>query len=129
MPKTCGDCHDVKPLTDFANKGKHTYCRDCMRKRNRKAKYSLDTPNLLALLSSQQHKCAICEITLTESTCHVDHDHNTGLIRGLLCRACNTGLGLYGDSTDRLSRAISYLERPPLNILSVTMNVQVEVPS
>jgi hypothetical protein len=42
---------------------------------------------------------------------HVDHDHKTGLIRGLLCTQCNPGIGYFQDSIERLQLAIKYLEK------------------
>jgi hypothetical protein len=45
---------------------------------------------------------------------HVDHDHETGEVRGLLCFSCNVGTGNFGNHVKRLQRAIDYLEmRPP----------------
>ena len=41
----------------------------------------------------------------------VDHCHNTGKIRGLLCNKCNVGIGILGDTVENINRAISYLER------------------
>jgi hypothetical protein len=40
---------------------------------------------------------------------HLDHDHVTGRVRGLLCNLCNTGLGALADNEDLFLRAISYL--------------------
>jgi len=50
-----------------------------------------------------------CEICGTETVVTVDHDHRTGDIRGKLCRRCNSGLGFFRDSPERLRRAIEYL--------------------
>jgi hypothetical protein len=61
----------------------------------------------LAYLSEQQNGlCAICG--LPEE--HVDHDHVTGQVRGLLCAGCNKGLGFFRDSPQLLRQAAEYLE-------------------
>jgi hypothetical protein len=44
----------------------------------------------------------------------VDHDHGSMEIRGLLCKRCNSGLGMFSDNLDLLSRAVSYLSSPPV---------------
>ena len=65
-------------------------------------------------------KCSICEndLKLPEKrkgqsleVVAVDHDHNTGQIRGLLCNGCNKGLGLFKDSPQLLESAINYLKK------------------
>jgi hypothetical protein len=42
---------------------------------------------------------------------HIDHDHGTGVVRGILCHRCNVGMGLFKDNIDVMKRAIRYLER------------------
>ena len=54
--------------------------------------------------------CAICGRKQPEKWLAVDHDHETGVIRGLLCSRCNSGLGQFKDNPDRLRLAADYLE-------------------
>ena len=63
------------------------------------------------MLYLQNGKCAICgrEDNGARRFC-VDHDHETGRIRGLLCGRCNTGLGFFEDNTEALRAALEYLE-------------------
>jgi Recombination endonuclease VII len=62
-----------------------------------------------SLLVVQDGGCAICGREPTRIALHVDHDHESGAIRGLLCVGCNNALGQFKDSTELLSRAIAYL--------------------
>ena len=65
------------------------------------------------MLAAQNGLCAICQRPPTSGRgkkLHVDHDHGTGCIRGLLCHDCNTGLGKFLDSPSLLQDAISYLQ-------------------
>ena len=56
--------------------------------------------------------CAICKIKLEDGyLVHVDHDHITGKVRGILCRWCNTGLGNFRDSLKSLKSALEYLKK------------------
>jgi hypothetical protein len=66
----------------------------------------------LELLDLQNHCCAICGIHDDECKrqLSVDHDHNTGEVRGLLCDSCNGGIGKLKDSIDLLEKAINYLK-------------------
>lgn len=72
--------------------------------------YKLTTDEWDALYDKQLGRCAVCLLTLAEAkkVC-VDHDHETGKVRGLLCHGCNVGLGHFFDDVASLQRAITYL--------------------
>lgn len=82
-----------------------------------KKKYGLEPGGYEARLAEQGGVCAICsqpEMLMDETTgltlrLAVDHDHETGEVRGLLCNNCNRALGLLKDSTTVLAAAIRYL--------------------
>jgi hypothetical protein len=64
------------------------------------------------LLESQDNRCAICGTTDFGNTRgHIDHDHSTGKIRGILCSNCNNGLGRFKDNIEHLKNAIIYLKK------------------
>ena len=70
------------------------------------------TPNQYDSMFQLQHGlCAICRQPerTPEKRLAVDHDHTTGILRGLLCTQCNLALGLFDDDDDRLERAVTYL--------------------
>lgn len=69
-------------------------------------RYGLKLSDFSAMYSAQDGKCAICR---EEKELVVDHDHETGKVRGLLCGSCNTGLGRFGDSVVLLLYAAGYL--------------------
>lgn len=58
--------------------------------------------------NGQNDCCAVCLDGFNGKFC-IDHNHETGVIRGLLCRRCNTGMGLMRDSVKNFEMAISYL--------------------
>lgn len=73
-------------------------------------KYGIELEQYEAMLESQSHCCAICgDMATPDQQLFVDHDHETGVVRGLLCLRCNTGIGMLGDDPDRLATAIRYL--------------------
>lgn len=75
---------------------------------NLKANYGITVEAYDALFVAQDGKCAICRGDGTRALA-VDHCHETGLIRGLLCDSCNNGLGRFRDDADLLLRAAEYL--------------------
>lgn len=60
------------------------------------------------LCERQDWRCAICQ-SIPEKSLVVDHDHETGEFRGLLCDACNRGLGFFRDNSRALQRAAQYV--------------------
>lgn len=80
-------------------------------------KFGLTPDGYRAILKYQEGKCAICRMPEKfKSRLAVDHSHETGKIRGLLCRDCNTSLGKLHDSAELLRRAADYLETGPLSV-------------
>ncbi len=78
-----------------------------------KLKYGITLAEYESMFNAQHGMCAICKLP-QERLLVVDHDHNTGHVRGLLCHPCNVALGLFNDSTDRLLIAVDYLKRNTL---------------
>ena len=75
-------------------------------------KYGLTVEQLNTILQRQNNQCAICRVTLKRGqNLHIDHDHATGEVRGLLCDFCNRGLGTFRDNPDFLMRAAKYLRK------------------
>lgn len=75
--------------------------------------YGLTWEEFEAMFERQNGLCPICTESLKRgSSTHIDHDHDSGAIRGLLCSRCNQAIGLLRESTDNMERAIAYLRRP-----------------
>lgn len=78
---------------------------------NRKAqakRYGLTLAERDALFDSFNNQCAVCQ---SDHNLHIDHCHETGAVRGVLCGPCNSALGHARDSVTRLKELIAYLER------------------
>lgn len=74
--------------------------------------YGLTDEAFMRLMEKQDNKCGICQTLFGNKVkMHVDHDHKTGLVRGILCGHCNLGIGKFGDSPEHLRAAAAYLER------------------
>lgn len=78
-----------------------------VRKNYLRREYGLSPEDFDALVISHSGRCAICNVA---AELRIDHDHVTGNLRGLLCSACNIGLGHFKDDSARLVAAAHYLE-------------------
>lgn len=132
--RCCYKCENILPITMFskrseAKSGLRSICKTCDRKHQRewrknssagreyhlKKSYNLSLEDYRSILESQNGVCVICgkEETLklrgVTKPLHVDHNHRTGKVRGLLCNECNSGLGRFKDNIELLQSAIQYL--------------------
>lgn len=129
---TCRVCCDVKlPGEMSAGKEAGNICKRCVTAKSKawaaqhpkewdrqrwghhlRKKFGLTIERYDEMLVNQGGRCAICRLLSTESPrrFHVDHDHVTGIVRGLLCYRCNTGIGVFRDDVVHLRSAIKYLQ-------------------
>jgi len=124
--KICNKCITAKSKKCFkvnkdAEDGLANICISCSsiqtRDRALKSTYGILLKDKKRMFRKQGERCGICKNTLPEMTkSHVDHDHNTQEIRGILCRNCNLGLGNFKDSVEYLKNAISYLQTHEVKI-------------
>ncbi|WSM86340.1 endonuclease VII domain-containing protein [Actinacidiphila glaucinigra] len=114
--KRCPQCGEVKPHGEWernatSSDGYASYCKVCRAERNRaayfKRKYGITTAERDAMVGEQFGVCCICLDAPAE---HVDHDHGTGRVRGVLCFSCNAALGQFKDRPDVIRRAAAYVE-------------------
>jgi hypothetical protein len=92
-----------------------TYNRAKYREYNRRKLYGMTQQEFDAMWTDQGGLCAICRqadwpALIGKDGPHVDHDHETGRVRGILCQSCNHGLGKFKDDPNRLRAAADYLE-------------------
>ncbi len=134
--RECKVCGETKPLDEFKltgpNKARMRTCLTCW-KLHRKLKiqknstwtdthlrrrYGITEEQYREMCERQGHVCAICGEKNKHSCTkkvdydlYVDHCHETGQVRGLLCNHCNRGMGLFKDSIANLENAITYLKQ------------------
>jgi hypothetical protein len=126
--KYCSKCKKTKPKVEFAkhkknNDGLQYWCKPCKRENTnknycktttlnkyRERTYGV-TPEQWELMSKRcGDACEICGGDNGDVALCIDHNHETGEVRGLLCHKCNQGMGLLGDSEERLLKAATYLK-------------------
>lgn len=136
--KTCGRCKMSKARSEYHShrkRGLQHWCRDCTREyaqknmRGRqyyrktqrpyllKYRYGLTAKTYDAILSAQGRKCALCFVDSASTVAPgsrdarglvVDHSHETGRVRGLLCNRCNRAIGMFDDDLSLMVRAAKY---------------------
>lgn|ERR1017187_43264 len=131
--KLCCRCKNDKHPNEFSfdksrRDGKSNICRSCVQEfktknrirrpgnrdkayeRERLRKYNLTSAEFAQLFLLQGSRCAGCGIQFTDHTkLQVDHCHSTNVVRGLLCRPCNTALGFVKDDIKVLKSLIKYV--------------------
>ena len=113
--KFCTLCKEEKTFDRFYrnNRGKQlvtSHCKKCHQGRMAKRRYGIEPQEYLNIMDAAQN-CEICNISKENVRLVFDHDHKTNKFRGILCDACNTGIGFLKDNIEILLSAIKYLER------------------
>lgn len=126
--KRCSQCKAYKPTTDFARHrgqkdGFQCRCKECSkldwerpdsswRSKRIQTQYGITAEQYNEMLADQEGVCAVCaEPCKSGQRLSIDHDHVSGLVRGLCCRSCNNGLGRFRDNKDFLVKAAIYIHR------------------
>jgi hypothetical protein len=114
--KHCRGCNEVKPHREWHRKnsaadGLASRCKACKAGAgpagHLRRKYGITEATRDEMIASQAGVCCIC---LAAPATQVDHCHETGRVRGVLCFNCNSGLGLLRDDPEAMYRAADYLE-------------------
>jgi hypothetical protein len=133
-PVTCLRCGKTKTWNDMTKNvrshgGRRKQCKVCSnevarirydsnfekyqdenRRRYLKRKYGITQEEYLVLVEAHDGRCAICHQPPNKGSLVVDHCHDSGKVRGLLCISCNRSIGGLGDSVEGVMRAVRYLE-------------------
>ena len=137
MGKVCKRCDAHKDTHEFSvasrnPDGLQAYCKKCNLEYSREYKiknpgigtdrhyrrvFGISLVDVRKLLEKQKNCCALCgkHLELLQgrgftTAVHVDHDHFTNKVRGILCGNCNTALGKLGDSIESIEKVLAYLK-------------------
>ena len=130
--KRCSMCRKYKEYSEFGKQSSlknnlRSGCRACYAKKDKeyqkkhaysyramiKKLYGISIKEYRIMLEHQNNQCAICGTIQKDRRLSVDHCHQTGVVRGLLCNSCNHMLGNAKDDPSVLSAAIEYLRTQP----------------
>ena len=110
--KKCPSCGELKMRYDFKGQGFCPPCKKAYNKRYRLMReWGLSWDQYLEMSKDGCQICGCSESEAGERGFAVDHCHDTGRIRGVLCQNCNRGIGLLGDDPVRLEKAVRYLHK------------------
>lgn len=118
-------CKNCDSIARKAYHDKHyNTVRNKLRINQRKSKYGLSDEDFQLMLAKQHGKCAICEVVLSDefdikhlsNKLVIDHCHNNGHVRGLLCTMCNKALGLFKEDILIIEQAFKYLRKTDADI-------------
>lgn len=133
--KKCPICGEIKERSEFykwksRQDGLTAYCKPCFNNKNkkwqaqnpdklpnldqnrissRKRNFGISENDYAQMLVDQNNSCAICKKEIGWEAA-VDHCHTTNVVRGLLCRKCNLGLGGFKDNIETIRKAIAYVK-------------------
>lgn len=135
----CNKCNIEKDINEFAKSSDRTRgfrqpCKECLQKKRRdgrkenpkwyeinkkgklRRKYGITLDEFKEMKIIQNNQCGICGVSFDEAEFNknfpnVDHNHETGKTRGILCTQCNSGMGFFNDNIELLEKAINYLKR------------------
>lgn len=107
---------DEKALNGITMRAQCRSCREHIKwKAFIKRTYGIDADTYYKMLTDQNYKCAICGTaennSVNKTKMFIDHCHDSGKVRGLLCAKCNFALGNFNDDIEILKNAISYLAK------------------
>jgi hypothetical protein len=132
-------CNEEKPLTEYRSRGgKFSHllksrCNLCLFKEHKKwaqenedkvreyrakdawtlqkrcKRHGITVEEFWAFYEEQDGTCPVCDKAIEAEDSAIDHNHDTGDVRGILCKSCNRALGLLGDSPETMTRAAAYL--------------------